>query len=65
MHEVRPDIPMLLVSGFVGALLEETAKKMGIGEILVKPVNPELLAQIVDMMLSRAAKAGKVKSTRL
>ena len=64
MHEVRPDIPMLLVSGFVGALLEETAKKMGIGEILVKPVNPELLAQIVDMMLSRVAKADKVKSTR-
>jgi PAS domain S-box-containing protein len=55
MHEVRPDIPMLLVSGFVGPLLEETAKKMGIGEILVKPVNPELLAQAVDMVLSRAA----------
>jgi CheY-like chemotaxis protein len=64
MHEVRPDIPMLLVSGFVGALLEETARKMGIGEILVKPVNPELLAQAVDLVLSRAAKAGASKSNR-
>ena len=64
MHEVRPDIPMLLVSGFAGALLEETAKKMGIGEILVKPVNPELMAQAVDLVLSRAAKAGASKSNR-
>jgi len=63
MKEVRPDIPMLLMSGFVGALVEETAKMMGIGEVLVKPVNPELLAQAVDLVLSRAAKAGKVKST--
>jgi len=63
MKEVRPDIPMLLVSGFVGALVEETAKMMGIGEVLVKPVNPELLAQAADLVLSRAAKAGKVKST--
>jgi DNA-binding response OmpR family regulator len=36
---------------------------MGIGEVLVKPVNPELLAQAADLVLSRAAKAGKVKST--
>jgi CheY-like chemotaxis protein len=64
MHEVRPDILMLLVSGFVGALLEETAKKMGIGEILVKPVNPELLAQTVDLVLSRAARTGNTKLTR-
>ncbi|HUB87203.1 MAG TPA: PAS domain S-box protein [Verrucomicrobiae bacterium] len=56
MREVRPDIPMLLMSGFVGALLEQTAKTMGIGEVLVKPVNPELLAQAVAQVLARAAK---------
>jgi PAS domain S-box-containing protein len=64
MHEVRSDIPMLLMSGFVGSLVEKTAKMMGISEILVKPVNPELLAQAVDLILSRAARVGNVKSTR-
>ena len=47
IREVRPDIPMLLISGFVGALVEKTAKMTGIGEVLVRPVNPELLAQAV------------------
>ena len=55
---------MLLISGFVGALVEKTAKMTGIGEVLVKPVNPELLAQAVDLVLSRAAKAGASKSNR-
>jgi PAS domain S-box-containing protein len=64
MHEVRPDIPMLLMSGFVDALAEKTAKTMGIGEILVKPFNPELLAQAVALVLSRATKASTIKSTR-
>jgi PAS domain S-box-containing protein len=64
IQAVRRDIPMLLMSGFVGALVEETAAMLGIGEILVKPVNPELLAQAVDLVLSRAAKAGKIRSTR-
>jgi two-component system, cell cycle sensor histidine kinase and response regulator CckA len=56
MQEVRPDIPMLLMSGFVGAAVEKTAKAMGFGEVLIKPVNPELLAQAVDLVLTRAAK---------
>ncbi len=63
MQEVRPDIPMLLISGFVGPSVEKTAKTMGFGEVLVKPVNPELLAQAVDLVLSRAAKAKAGKST--
>ncbi len=63
MREIKPDIPILLMSGFVSNLVEKTAKTMGIGEILVKPVNPELLAQTVDLVLLRAARAGSVKST--
>jgi CheY-like chemotaxis protein len=60
---VRQDVPMLLMSGFVGALMEKAAMTIGIAEVLVKPVNPELLAQAVDLVLSRAAKAGKTRST--
>jgi PAS domain S-box-containing protein len=64
IQAVRPDIPMLLMSGFAGALVEKTAKTMGIGEVLIKPVNSELLAQAVALVLSRAAKAGNIGSTR-
>ena len=60
IQSIRKDMPMLLTSGYVGALVEKTATTMGIGEVLVKPVNPELLAQVVDLVLSRAAKAGKI-----
>jgi CheY-like chemotaxis protein len=64
MRGIRSDIPMLLMSGFVNSLVEKTAKMMGIGEILIKPVNPELLSQTVALILSRAAKGGTIKSTR-
>ncbi len=64
IQAVRRDIPLLLMSGFVGAVVEEKAKMMGIGEVLVKPVNLELLAQTVGLILSRAARAGNAKSTR-
>ncbi len=53
MHRVRPDIPMLLMSGFVSATMEKAAKTMGVREVLVKPVDPELLAQVVTIVLSR------------
>ena len=64
IQAVRQDIPMLLMSGFVGTLMEKAAMTIGISEVLVKPVNPELLAQAVDLVLSRAAKAGNIGSTR-
>jgi CheY-like chemotaxis protein len=63
IHEVRPDIPMLLMSGFVDSTVQLAAKSLGIGEILIKPVNPELLAQAVAQMLARETKAGAGRST--
>jgi len=58
MRETRPDIPMLLMSGFVDSTVQLAAKAIGIGEILIKPVNPELLAQAVAQVLARGTKAG-------
>ena len=57
MRETRPDIPMLLMSGFVDSTVQLAAKAIGIGEILIKPVNPELLAQAVAQVLARGTKA--------
>jgi PAS domain S-box-containing protein len=63
IHEVRPDIPMLLMSGFVDSTVQLAAKSLGIGEILIKPVNPELLAQAVAQMLARETQPGAGRST--
>ncbi|HUC84831.1 MAG TPA: PAS domain S-box protein [Candidatus Acidoferrales bacterium] len=64
IREIRPDIPMLLMSGFVDSTLQHTAKTIGIGEILIKPVNPELLAQAVAQVLARGNRPGAGKSMR-
>jgi len=64
IREIRPDIPMLLMSGFVDSTLQHTAKTIGIGEILIKPVNPELLAQAVAQVLARGNRPVAGKSTR-
>jgi CheY-like chemotaxis protein len=63
MRETRPDIPMLLMSGFVDSTVQHAAKTIGISEILIKPVNPELLAQAVAQVLARETKAGNGGST--
>ena len=57
VREIRPEIPMLLISGFVDSTVQFAAKTIGIGEVLIKPVNPELLAQAVAQMLARGNKA--------
>ena len=57
MRETRRDIPMLLMSGFVDATVQHAAKTIGIDEILIKPVNPELLAQAVAQVLARRTQA--------
>ncbi len=62
IRQTRPEIPMLLVSGFVGALAEGMAKEAGIAEVLIKPVEMELLAQAVAQVLLRAAKAGQTQA---
>jgi CheY-like chemotaxis protein len=63
IREVRPNIPMLLMSGFVDSTLQHTAKTIGIGDILIKPANPELRSQAIAQMLDRGNKARAAKST--
>jgi CheY-like chemotaxis protein len=58
VREIRPDIPMLLMSGFVDPTVQLAAKAIGISEILIKPVNPEMLAQAVAHVLACGTKAG-------
>jgi PAS domain S-box-containing protein len=57
VHAVRPDMPLLLISGFVGYSVEKTAQTIGRGKVLVKPVSPDVLAQTIAHMLSPVAPA--------
>jgi nitrogen-specific signal transduction histidine kinase/CheY-like chemotaxis protein len=48
---IRPDIPIILCSGFTENLNEESARKMGISAYLTKPVRQEDLANTIRRVL--------------
>jgi PAS domain S-box-containing protein len=51
LREVRPDLPVILVSGYVGPQLEQEAAAAGIDRILTKPIDLEGLARAVAEVL--------------
>jgi len=48
---MRPDIPIVLCTGFSASVTEEQAKELGIRSFLLKPVSPVLLAQTISALL--------------
>jgi CheY-like chemotaxis protein len=57
LREVRPDLPIILVSGYMGPLLEQDAALAGIDRILTKPLDLHGLSQAIAQVLSEKAKA--------
>jgi len=51
MMKIRPDIPMILCTGFSERITETKAKRMGIRSFLMKPVNMRSLGDIVRKVL--------------
>ena len=51
IRRVRPDIPVVLCSGFSDAINEAALNKAGIGRFLLKPVPPETMAGAVRAAL--------------
>ncbi|MBU0675544.1 MAG: GAF domain-containing protein [Proteobacteria bacterium] len=49
--EIRPDLPVILCTGFSEKMDQEQARKMGIKELLFKPVDEEVLARTVRRIL--------------
>jgi len=49
--EIRPDLPIILCTGFSKAITEERAKALGIREFLFKPVGAVALAEVVRRVL--------------
>jgi len=50
----RSDLPVILVSGYIGAMISELAASAGVREILKKPVHAQELASSLARALGRA-----------
>jgi CheY-like chemotaxis protein len=55
VHRVRPDLPVVLVSGYSGPILTQQALGAGVSELLKKPVQSRELAAALARALRRAA----------
>ncbi|XOF33907.1 MAG: DUF3365 domain-containing protein [Candidatus Electrothrix sp. YB6] len=55
--EQRPDLPVILCTGYTAALSEEEALQLGIRRYAVKPLNAKKLAEIVREVLDESRKA--------
>jgi PAS domain S-box-containing protein len=55
MRSIRPTIPILLVSGYLGTAVIQRAMEAGASEVLKKPLSARLLATTLDRILHAAA----------
>lgn len=58
LHTLRPDLPVILTSGFCADLSRETMAAAGIVELLEKPVTRQGLAEALRRVLDRPPPAG-------
>ncbi len=59
IHELRPDIPVVLMSGYAGAQMLERARAVGISEVLRKPLQSKDIAECCGRVL-RSMDHGKL-----
>ena len=53
VHAVRPELPVVLISGKVGVALEQRARDAGVAALLHKPVAPHELAECLAQVLGK------------
>ena len=51
--KIRPDIPIILCTGFSEKISEEKAKALGIREFILKPIAMSRLANILRKVLDK------------
>jgi CheY-like chemotaxis protein len=52
IHRQRPDLPILLVSGYIGPMMSERAMAAGVDEVLKKPVQSREIAAALARVLA-------------
>jgi PAS domain S-box-containing protein len=55
LRRARPDVPIILMSGYTGPLLMHEAVNAGIQRIVTKPLELESLADVIAHLLARAS----------
>ncbi len=53
MLQIRPDIPIILCTGYSNLIDERSAKALGIKEFALKPLTKELLARLIRNVLDK------------
>jgi PAS domain S-box-containing protein len=56
IHDVRPDVPILLLTGFMDDLPEETLRAAGVRRVVKKPVTGQELAEVLSEVLTEASR---------
>jgi AmiR/NasT family two-component response regulator len=51
LHRRRPDLPIVLMSGYCGPSLSQQARAAGVSELLVKPLQSRRIAITLDRVL--------------
>jgi CheY-like chemotaxis protein len=57
MLELRPSLPIILVTGYGNDLTPERAAEIGIREYLTKPISNQRLGEALRRVLSQSARA--------
>jgi CheY-like chemotaxis protein len=52
--KIRPDIPIILCTGYSSKITDKMAKEIGLADFFMKPFDTEQLAMIVRKTLDRA-----------
>jgi len=53
IRRIRPEMPIILVSGYSGSISEDSLRQAGIQELIDKPVPPHTLAEAVHRALGK------------
>jgi CheY-like chemotaxis protein len=57
--EIRPDVPIVMTSGYVRPEDQEMASRLGIRELILKPNTVSELGRILDELLGDRKKSGE------
>ena len=53
LHDIRPDVPVILFTGFRDSFNERQAREAGVLEFMLKPGSHRDLAQLLDRVMAR------------
>ena len=52
IHVIRPDLPIILITGYTATLTADRVRTMGIRKLLLKPLSVEALGTVVERVLT-------------